>query len=58
MTVFWSQLRKGEVGNATQKKRLSKEEIQQQLLSSLIDGENIETEDLNKKADKAEKSKV
>lgn len=58
MTVFWSQLRKGEVGNATQKKRLSKEEIQQQLLSSLIDGENVETEDLNKKADKAEKSKV
>lgn len=58
MTVFWSQLRKGEVGNATQKKRLSKEEIQQQLLSSLIDGENVEAEDRNKKADKAEKSKV
>lgn len=58
MTVFWSQLRKDEVGNATQKKRLSKEEIQQQLLSSLIDGENVEAEDLNKKADKAEKSKV
>ena len=37
MTVFCCEnLRKGKAGNATKKKRLNKDEIKEQLLSSLI----------------------
>ena len=44
-------MRKGETGNATKKKRLTKDEIKDQL-----NGENVEAEDLDEKADKGEKS--
>ena len=37
-------------------RRLKKEEIKQQLINSLINSHKIETEELNEKADKIEKS--
>ena len=48
-------MRKGETGNGTKKKRLTKDEIKDQLFSLLINGENVEAEDLDEKADKGEK---
>lgn len=41
--------------NTSKKKHLSKDEIKDELLSSMIDSENGETQDLNEKADKEEK---
>lgn len=49
-------MREKEDGNATKKKRLSKDEkIKEKLLSSPLDTEKIETEDLYKKTGKVEK---
>ena len=41
--------------NTKKVRRLSKEEIRQQLIDSIINNDIIETEELNEKADKAEK---
>ena len=48
-------MRKGDAGNATKNKRLSKIETKKQLIDSLIESENVETEKLNEKADKVVK---
>ena len=55
--VVWGclQLRKGS-DNAKRTRRLSKEEIKQQLIDSSINNDKIETEQLNEKADKVLKS--
>ena len=42
--------------NARKTRRLSKEEIKQQLIDSIINSNIIETKELNEKADKVEKS--
>ena len=57
MTGFWPQLRKGEAGNVATKKRLSKYEMKQQLFSSLIYSEKVESTNLYEMTNKAEKSK-
>ena len=41
--------------NTKKTRRLSKEEIKQQLIASIINNDIIETEELNKKAEKTEK---
>ena len=41
--------------NAKKIRRISKEEIKQQLIDYLINSDKIETEELNEKADKVEK---
>ena len=41
--------------NTSKKEHLSKDEIKDELLSSMVDSENGETQDLNEKADKEEK---
>ena len=47
-------MRKGEAGNATKKKILSKDEIK--LLSPLIDSQKVESTNLYKMANRVEKS--
>ena len=56
MRLFCSKLRKGGSDNTTETRRLSKEEIRKQLIDSLINSENVETEDLKEKSDKVKKS--
>ena len=41
--IFFGQMRKSDVGNTTKKKRMSKEEINEQLVSSLLDSKNVQT---------------
>ena len=53
---FCLQLQKGSE-NTTKTTRLSKEEIKKQLIDSIINNDKFETEELNEKADKAEKPK-
>ena len=49
-------MRKEGSSNATKTKRLSKVEIKKQLANSLINNEKVETEELNKQAQKVENS--
>lgn len=56
MTIFCSQLRRGGASNATKTKRLSKAEVKEQLIDSLIESERVATEGLNEKANKLENS--
>ena len=51
---FCFQLQKGSK-NTKKTRRLSKEETKKQLIDSIINNDAIETEELNEKADKAEK---
>ena len=46
---------KRDAGNATKKKRLSKDEIKEQFLSSLLGRGKVETVDLNEKIDNVDK---
>ena len=54
MVIFCLQLKNGSK-NTKQTRRLSKEEIKQQLIDSIFNNDIIETEELNEKADKVEK---
>ena len=54
LLFFCLQLKKS-FENTKKTRRLHKEEIKQQLIDSLISNDIIETEELNEKADKAEK---
>ena len=54
MVIFCLQLQKGSE-NTKKTRRLSKEEIKQQLIDSIIKNDVIETEELNEKAVKMEK---
>ena len=54
MVIFCLQLKKGSE-NIKSTRRLSKEEIKQQLIDSIFNNDIIETEELNEKADKVEK---
>ena len=56
MVIFCLQLKKG-FESAEKTRRLSKEEIKQQLIDSIFNNDIIETEELNEKADKVEKPK-
>ena len=49
-------MRNGGYNNVPKTRRLSKEEIKKQLVDSLINNEKVETEELNKQADKVGKS--
>ena len=51
---FCLQLQKG-FENTKKTRRISKKEITKQLINSIINNDIIETEELNEKADKAEK---
>lgn len=50
-------MRKYDTGNTTKKKRMSKEEIREELINSLSKGEKFETTDHNEKTDKVKKWK-
>ena len=54
MVIFLFVVKKGS-DNAKKIRRISKEEIKQQLIDYLINSDKIETEELNEKADKVEK---
>ena len=54
MVIFLFVVKKGS-DNAKKIRRISKEEIEQQLIDYLISSDKIETEELNEKADKVEK---
>ena len=54
MVTFLFVVKKGS-DNAKKIRRISKEEIKQQLIDYLINSDKIETEELNEKADKVEK---
>ena len=54
MVIFLFVVKKGS-DNAKKIRRISKEEIEQQLIDYLINSDKIETEELNEKADKVEK---
>ena len=54
MVIFLFVIKKGS-DNAKKIRRISKEEIKQQLIDYLINSDKIETEELNEKADKVEK---
>lgn len=56
MTILCSQLRRGGASNATKTKRLSKAEVKEQLIDSLIESERVATEGFNEKANKLENS--
>ena len=55
--MFWLQTRKLETGNTATKTRKSKEEVKEELCNLLIEGEKLETKDLDEKVDKVEKCK-
>ena len=48
---------KNDSDNTRNIRRFTKEEIKQQLIDSFINSDEMETEELNEKADKVEKSK-
>ena len=50
-------MQKYDVGNNSKKKQMAKEVIREQQIGSLPGSENIETADLNEKAEKVEKCK-
>ena len=50
--MFWLQTRKLETGNTATKTRKSKEEVKEELCNLLIEGEKLETKDLDEKVDK------
>ena len=54
MVIFLFVVKKGS-DNAKKIRRISKEEIKQQLIDYLINSDKTETEELNEKADKVEK---
>ena len=54
MVIFLFVVKKGS-DNAKKIRRISKEEIEQQLIDYLINSDKIEIEELNEKADKVEK---
>ena len=54
MVIFLFVVKKGS-DNAKKIRRISKEEIEQQLIDYLINSDKTETEELNEKADKVEK---
>ena len=54
MLFFCLQLKKGSE-NTKKTRRLSKEEIKQHLIDSIINNDIIEAEELNEKSDKSEK---
>ena len=54
VVIFLFVVKKGS-DNAKKIRRISKEEIEQQLIDYLINSDKIETEELNEKADKVEK---
>ena len=54
MVIFLFIVKKGS-DNAKKIRRISKEEIKQQLIDYLINSDKIETEELNEKTDKVEK---
>ena len=54
MVIFLFVVEKGS-DNAKKIRRISKEEIKQQLIDYLINSDKIEIEELNEKADKVEK---
>ena len=57
VVIFCLQLMKG-FENGKKTRRLSKEEFKRQLIDSIINTDIIETEELNEKDVKAEKSEV
>ena len=56
IAIFCLYLRKGGSNNTTKTIRLSKEKIKKQQIDSLFSNGKVETEDLNKKANKVGKS--
>ena len=54
MVIFLFVVKKGS-DDAKKIRRISKEEIKQQLIDYLINSDKTETEELNEKADKVEK---
>ena len=54
MVIFLFVVEKGS-DNAKKIRRISKEEIKQQLIDYIINSDKIEIEELNEKADKVEK---
>ena len=54
MVIFCLQLKKGSK-NAKKTRRLNKEEIKKQLIDSIVYNDITETQEINEKADKAEK---